>query len=62
MPSKKGVQVPPQLLGIVRQASGKESENISQAIKTIETKANKSLNSYVHCVCMRVNLKPPCDI
>jgi hypothetical protein len=59
MPQKKGrgVNVPPQLMQIVKNVSAREGDvNVTDAVVVIQSKAVRELNSYIQCVCMRMNL------
>jgi hypothetical protein len=59
MPPKRprGVNVPPQLMKIVQEANmGNTTDDVSTAIIAIESKSIRVLNSYLHSICMRMNL------
>jgi len=49
------VHVPPQLMKIVQEAAGAHvSGNVTAAVAVVQTKALRSLDSYLNCVCMRM--------
>jgi hypothetical protein len=47
------VNVPPQLMKIVHDAADSD-ENVTTSLVAIQSKALRALDSYIHCVCMRV--------
>jgi hypothetical protein len=56
MPSKpKGVNVPPQLMKILHDET-EGNGNVTSRVSAIETKAQRALDSYLVCVCMRITL------
>ena len=49
------VPIPPKLMKIVQDVAGANvSGNVTEVVAVIQSKAVRSLDSYLNCVCMRI--------
>jgi hypothetical protein len=54
---RSAVHVPPKLMALIKdEITDYEVQDVSQAVVLIQGKATKALDSYLRCICLRVNI------
>jgi hypothetical protein len=57
LPKNKGLKVSPGLMKIIQDTHGESAKlDVSEAVTVIHTKSRRALDSYLHCVCLRMNI------